>query len=402
MSNALKKAAEIRRQTRERMQQGQPEGGEAPATTQDKQPQGQPTQPQQAQPSPAPQAADPTSSFEGSNGLQASDPSDEPSTANGQDDDPQDVNKDLAQWKDNYAHVRAYADRKANEAADAKRELEAAQRQIDLLLNQQTAKPSTAAPTQQQGQPQAPQQSGQAEGEPKPEVPVQQPGETAHAYLQRLQAVRDDYPEIAGPLWEAFEARMNEVVDNISQRIDQTNQVVVDEVDRNRRAEANSHQQRWISSIQERHSDFPDVAYSPEFQQFLDKHPLGRSMRAHIFPNREAGERGGTPAEVIAVLDQYRQQNPIPGADKGAGPEPSSRAPDGDTPPQQQQQQRDLRQPTSEADVDLNGGSGGITNQGEAPTFSRAQLAELAKDPKKWRENQHLIRQAQQAGRITN
>lgn len=291
------------------------------------------------------------------------------------------LRKQAEQAQRNYDELRSYADRVNAENARLRSDIAV----LTTAGDNDRRQPAPQQPAQQQTE------QGQNTGEQVQQVEAiteERPGESDQEYMARLAEAIEEYPDVAGPIvaamdhrmkrmqerMEAMESRLTPAVDNLRTRIES------EEADRERQR-----REAYFGAIAEKHPDYKAIVSQDKFADWLRQHPMGRWYRQLVFPNRQAGERGGMAAEVIQVLDEYTQADPAYQdrlkAEQAARERANAAAAD------------DMGEvPRSPAAPQVNGG--------EAPYITVAQLDEWAKDPRVWKKHQPEIDAAQATGRI--
>lgn len=280
----------------------------------------------------------------------------------------------------NYDNLRSYADRTAGENSQLKRENQELNSQLQYLL----------ADGQRTGN----QPQGQGQAQPRDAaVPQKHAGESNQDYLSRLlehhadlKEANEDFPHLIQPLLRV----VDELRQELNSRVDPIHQTMRDEIrlsqeERERTAEERQRQatREYFKAIADKHPDYRQVMEGDAFGNFLNNHRMGQTYASLLWPNE--GERLATPAEVNAILDEFKE----------ASGSPANRS------RQSREDQAAQRRNAAAADAEPTmRQSQGQSIPTDGDYIKRSEIIAWSKDPKLFRANKERLNQAMQQGRI--
>ncbi|HNQ86741.1 MAG TPA: hypothetical protein PLT33_12900 [Deltaproteobacteria bacterium] len=223
-------------------------------------------------------------------------------------DKPIDYAAELEKLKKNYDHVRSYADRASGEKAELQRKVDDLTRKLNILLS---ATPQAQEPTR-------PPEPG---GEPTGDTPVQgQPTPQAQKRMEmrkELEELAENFPDVMAPLLRYLDVMEESVKDELG-RV----KPVVDSIVQDTRTRA---EREFEEARNKAHSDIEkglpgwknlvfanpanieeEPQVNPALINWLMSHENGDLYRVMLFPDPEKGERGGSPASVVKILNEFK------------------------------------------------------------------------------------------------
>lgn len=279
---------------------------------------------------------------------------------------------DKEQSDKNYSELRKHADRIASENSRITRDLK-------VLSTGDTAVTTKAVP--------------QEEPNSVAEITEQRVNESDDEYMGRLQLAVDEYPEVAGPIVDAMNAKYQSLSNRMDGFESQLNDKVMPVVDATKDKVANDVRDRekeneriYYDDISKSHPNYLEIVNSNSFATFLRNHGMGRMYAQMIFPDRDKGEQGGTAGEVISIFDEFIR----------------SSAANQDDIAQQQASDNRMNAAQNDSVENIPNSPTSVEAVGNVESITRAQLDKWSKNPKLWNENKALIQAAQRAGRIIN
>jgi len=193
--------------------------------------------------------------------------------------------QEIKQLRENFAHLRSYADRVSAENAQLKSRLQ--------LLTRQKEEHSEPAESQ----------------DVRPSDSGEEPGFQEQAD-QELAQLLEEYPDFE-PLVKSTDKKIKPLFDQIKELKEQVKRLT-DTINQDtlsvQQMKAAEEAEKHHRTIAEAHPDYLEIAESEAFQTWLDNHPLGSIYRPLLFP--EPGQPGMTAKQVIAVLDEFKASRP--------------------------------------------------------------------------------------------
>lgn len=137
--------------------------------------------------------------------------------------------------------------------------------------------------------------------------PTKPPATDTANGMATLETLRDDYPQIIGPLIGTLQELRSEI-DGLKGTVTTREENLARRDDDDKRNRAKAAQEAHISVIRAAHPDFQQVVNSEDFQGWADRQ--SRTTKIILFGDGIQGSplrTGGTAAEVNDVLTQYKQ-----------------------------------------------------------------------------------------------